>query len=90
MTTYIYVFSGEVGNFPGGVFDSIENAENWISLHKLTGILSYYPLNTGVFEWAVSSGFIKPEKAAKIPSREIGGFSSYVDHAHYEDGKRVG
>ena len=89
MTTYIYVFSGEGGGFPGGVFDSIENAENWIALHNLTGVLSFYPLNTGVFDWAVSNGFVKPEMAAKTTSRRIANYESYLDHAHYENGKRV-
>lgn len=81
----IWVFTGENGRFPGGVFSSRENAEAWIAKHALNGVLTSYPVDTGVYEWAVGSGFFRADK--EVSSALIGTFSSaYQEHYHYTDG----
>jgi hypothetical protein len=83
----IWVFVGEGGRFPGGIFDSRPRAEEWIRKHRLTGVLTQYPLNTGAYDWAIESGFFTPRKDEHRTAEFIGGFSSASqEHFHYEDG----
>lgn len=87
----VWVFSGEGSHFPSGVFTELELAEEWIRKHGLTGCLTSYPLNIGVYEWAIEKGYFTPKKESYKTAEFIGGFSSaYTDHYHYESGKRFG
>ena len=47
----VWVFNAARSNFPGAVFTSKQRAEAWISKHGLTGTLTRYPLDLGVFEF---------------------------------------
>ncbi|HEU0053036.1 MAG TPA: hypothetical protein VFQ39_07655, partial [Longimicrobium sp.] len=49
---WVWVFNGEAGSFPSGVFTSREAAEAWIAKYALTGVLTAYPLDVGVYDWA--------------------------------------
>jgi len=62
---HIWVFNGS-RQFPGGLFTTIERAETWIRKHRLTGVLTAYPVDEGCFDWAVRCGMtgLKPEKLA--------------------------
>jgi hypothetical protein len=85
---WVWVFKGPGGPFPGGVFSTLAAAEAWIARHSLTGILTAYPLDRGVHEWAVEQGLFRPDKP--LDARAIGSFSSASqEHYHYEDGSRV-
>jgi len=59
----VWVFNKNNSNFSGGIFSELELAENWIKENSLTGILTKYPLNQGVFDWAVENDMhsIKPK-----------------------------
>lgn len=83
-------FNGAGARLASGVFRSIETAEEWIGKYKLSGMLTAYPLDEGVFDWAVTTGMFRP-KAEKHTSPEfIQGFTTGAqDHIHYEDGKRT-
>lgn len=84
----VWVFNGVRANFPSGVFTTLENADAWIARHALTGILTAYPLDQGVHEWAVARGIFRADK--QLDAAAIGRFTSAVqDHYHYEDGVRV-
>jgi hypothetical protein len=88
MMDAIWVFDGAKSQFPGGVFTSRELAEEWIAKHALTGTLTLYPINVGVYEWAIEKGFFNPKEDKHQTSEFIGRFSStYQEHYHYEDGK---
>lgn len=77
------------GNFPLGVFSSRERDESWISYHRLTGVLTLYPLDIGVYEWAIESGEFVPKRPDQSGSRFVGRFSSASqEHYHYTDGKQ--
>src|SRR5438477_8308871 len=62
----IWVFTGKRDlpsnnpTFPGGVFSSLELAEQWIERHQLSGTLTLYRLNTGAYDWALANGYFKP------------------------------
>jgi hypothetical protein len=85
----IWVFNGTAGQFPSGVFSTRELAETWIRSNCLSGVLTSYPLDIGVYDWAVKEGFYRP-KEAPDPQR-VGKFSSaYQEHYHYENGTVAG
>ncbi len=90
---HVWVFNGG-RRFPGGVFTTVDLAEAWISRHRLTGVLTAYPLDEGCFDWAVRQG-VTNLKAEKLPAKSqdpsfIGGFSTASqEHFHYADGKRA-
>ena len=86
---WVWVFNGERGNFPGGIFTALDGAERWIEEHRLSGTLTQYPVDTGVYEWAISKGFFRPSQSHQTTPEFIGRFTSAsMEHHHYEDGRR--
>ena len=84
----VWVFCGPSAQFPSGVFSSKENAEEWIAKHSLTGTLTVYPIDTGVYDWAIQKGFFNPKEDKHRTPKFIQQFSSASqEHYHYEDGK---
>ena len=85
----VWVFNGGKGHFPGGIFTALDGAEQWIERHGLTGTLTAYPLDTGVYEWAIAKGLFRPDKPHQTTSDFIGRFTSAsMEHHHYENGRR--
>lgn len=81
----IWAFQGNGARFPSGIFSNRAAAEEWISVHTLNGVLTAYPLNAGIYEWATREGYFTPKKP--IGSDFVGSFSSaYQEHYHYADG----
>lgn len=92
--TFVWVFNGIGGYFPGGVFAELAAAEAWIAANRLTGILTAYPLNEGCLDWAIRSNCVnmKPEKLAarRNDPQFVGSFSTAgQEHYHYENGRRT-
>ncbi|USE71335.1 hypothetical protein CTT31_19815 [Pseudoalteromonas maricaloris] len=90
----VWIFNKNNAAFSGGVFSKLDLAENWIKDNSLTGILTKYPLDQGVFDWAVENEMhnIKAEKIAEKSKQPnfIGGFTSASqEHYHYEKGIRA-
>jgi len=84
---FVWVFVGEGARFPSGVFTSLDIGKAWISSNKLTGVLTKYPLDEGVYNWAISHGLFTPKKLEHGTSIFIGKFSSAsMDHFHFENG----
>ena len=84
----VWVFNGARSNFPSAVFMTRELAESWISTHKLTGTLTRYPLDQGVYEWAIERGYFAPKRDDQRTAEFIGRFSAAnQEHYHYEDGR---
>ncbi|MEY2250741.1 DUF7710 domain-containing protein [Comamonas sediminis] len=89
MEATVWIFVATKAAFPSGVFGSVADAENWIVKHGLTGLLTEYPIGTGVFDWAIASGKFKPKPAKKLDAAFIGQFTTAsMAHHHYEDGCR--
>lgn len=88
----VWIFNGANSKFSGGVFNNLDDAEKWIKENKLTGMLTKYPLNQGVFDWAKENDLInmKPEKLEQKKNDPIfvGGFTTAsMEHYHYENGE---
>jgi hypothetical protein len=89
MVKNIWIFNGANSRFASGVFEDIEEAEKWIDKYKLTGMLTSYPINISVYNWAIENSFFTPRKGEHSSSEFIGKFSSAsLEHFHYEDGKK--
>jgi hypothetical protein len=85
---HVWIFNGNDGRFPGGVFTSRELAEKWISARKLSGILTAYPLDEGSFDWALRNQLVTGRaKERGDDASFVGSFScASQDHFHYENG----
>ncbi|MBF9263997.1 DUF7710 domain-containing protein [Paracidovorax cattleyae] len=89
MKETIWIFNGENSNFPSAVFSRIELAEEWIAKYKLNGVLTSYPIDQSVYDWAIINGYFIPKNEKEISPQFIGKFSSASqEHIHYENGKK--
>ncbi|MBV8253178.1 MAG: hypothetical protein JO154_11280 [Chitinophaga sp.] len=87
---FTWIFNGENGRFASAVFTELSLAEDWVRTHKLTGVLTKYPINTGVYDWAVKEGMFNVKKEEHTSSLFIGKFTSAgQEHYHYENGERA-
>jgi hypothetical protein len=86
----VWVFSGPEAGFPSAVFSTRENADAWIEHHRLSGTLTQYPLDGGVYEWAIDRGLFRPKRPAQSSPAFVGTFTcAGMEHHHYEDGHVV-
>jgi len=87
---YVWVFQGNNSNFPSATFSTIEKAIIWITANNLSGILTQYPINISVYDWAINEGYFKPKTENKKTPDFISKFSSaYLTHYHFIDGEQV-
>jgi hypothetical protein len=87
----VWVFNGNKGNFPGGVFSKKEIADAWIGKYRLSGTLTKYPVDEGVYDWSLANGSFKIKKEDQTKPEFIQRFSSASqEHYHYIDGKQAG
>jgi hypothetical protein len=85
----VWVFNGSGGQFPSAVFSTIELADTWVAKHRLSGVLTWYPLDIGVYEWVIGKEYWQPRSENQRSSEFIQRFSSaYTGHYHYENGSR--
>lgn len=83
----VWVFVGVKAHFPSGVFTQREAAETWIQQNKLSGTLTAYPLDIGVYDWAIGKGYFKPKRDDQRNAAFMQRFSSASqEHCHYENG----
>ena len=87
----VWIFHESTSKYSGGVFESLIDAEDWIKKNKLNGMLTKYPLNSGVFDWAIENDMhnIKSDKVKDKASNPkfVGGFTTASqEHYHYQDG----
>jgi hypothetical protein len=84
----VWVFNGEGGTFPAGVFASKKDAEAWIKANKLSGCLTKYPVGASVYDWAIAEGHWAPKPEHHRRPQFIQRFSSaYLEHYHYKGGE---
>lgn len=87
---HVWVFNATAGGFASGIFTSKQLAEDWILTHRLSGLLTAYPLDEGCFDWATRHKLVtgRARERGDDP-RFVGAFTSAAqDHEHYEDGQR--
>jgi hypothetical protein len=85
----VWVFQATGARLPCGLFRTREGAEEWILLHRLSGLLSGYPLDIGLYEWALATGRFTPKSDESNSPRFVGTFNRAVDHYHFEDGEPI-
>jgi hypothetical protein len=85
---HVWVFSGAKRHFPGAIFTSREMTEPWVRKNRLTGTLTLYPVDVGLYEWAIDTGMFQPRNPQESTAEFIGGFTdATMEHYHYEDGE---
>ncbi|SCL38098.1 hypothetical protein GA0070624_6096 [Micromonospora rhizosphaerae] len=82
----VWVFHGEGARFASGVFASRADGLDWVAQHRLTGILSEYPLGEGCYDWALARGRFRPSKPHHGKPGHVAEFSPSLDHVHVTDG----
>jgi hypothetical protein len=85
----VWVFQAPLKlKFAGGVFASRDEAEAWIERHRLSGVLTLYPVGEGAYDWAIEMGLFQPKKPHESEPPFIAGFTTASQpHHHYEDGR---
>lgn len=84
----VWVFQASNGRLASAVFPSQEDGENWIRKHKLSGIMTKYPVGVSIYDWAVGNGYFKPKDQSHSSPEFIGRFTSaHLEHYHYVNGE---
>lgn len=83
----VWIFSGAGSRFSSGAFVDKNAAMMWISKHKLSGVLTQYPLGQGVYDWAIENELFEIKKEHESSPEFIQKFTCAVqEHYHFEDG----
>ena len=83
---YIWIFSGQGSWTPTAVFETFEEADEWIRENNLKGYLSEYPIGISVYDWAIQLGLHKPKYPSQESPQHIQTFgSAFLTHTHYVD-----
>ncbi len=83
----VWVFMGPRAAFPSGVFSRKDLAEEWIRTHGLSGTLTAYPIDIGLYEWAANKGHFRLLGEDHRNAEFIQQFSSsHQEHYHYGNG----
>jgi hypothetical protein len=70
-----------------GIFHSLEDASAWAARHRLTGIVTEYPLGDGCFDVAVRERRLSPSKLHHGTPANVAAFSpGWTRHVHIVDG----
>jgi hypothetical protein len=83
----VWVFMGERGTFPMGVWSSLDLAHRYIHDEGLTGSLTKYELEVPVYEWAIATGKFKPSKDQHRSLKFRQAFNNqFQEHYTFRDG----
>ncbi len=84
---HVWVFNGAGGRLPSAIFLDKQMAIAWIAQHRLTGVLTRYPVNIGLYDWALRMNFFTPRREDQKTPQFIGRFTcASLEHYHCEDG----
>ncbi len=85
--SYIWIFKGENSHFSSAVFTEQKDAETWIANNLLSGILTKYPIDISVYDWAIQMKYFSPKKDHEFSNEFIQKFSSAAqEHYHFSNG----
>jgi hypothetical protein len=89
MIKTVWVFHGTGGRFSSAIFSSIDIAGNWIRSNRLSGVLTEYPIDVSVYDWAIDNDYFEVKKADQATPLFMQNFTcASQEHFHFEDGKR--
>ena len=84
----VWIFHGGGAPFASGVFANRQDAMAWIARHRLTGILTEYPVGDGCYDIAVRDGHFRPSRPHHGTPHHVALFSpSNTSHVHVRDGR---
>lgn len=87
--TYVYVFVGENSSFPAGIFTTLDKAIEWIEKYSLSGVLNKYPVDIGLYDWAIQKDFFTVKNEHQKGPEFIQRFTcASMEHLHFENGKQ--
>jgi hypothetical protein len=76
------------GYEPQAVFSTARAAAAWIAADQATCLLTEYPLDISVYDWATSRGYFTPKRHDQRSSAFIETFSDASQaHCHFENGQ---
>ena len=79
----VWIFHGDNARFASGVFDGKDEALAWIAGHRLTGVLTEYPVGGGCYDIAVAGGQFRPTRPHHGSPAHVARFSPAVsEHVH--------
>jgi hypothetical protein len=82
----VWIFQGDGARLPSAVFPTRSAAETWIKAHRLSGLLTEYPLGESVYDWAVRHGHFVPRTPEHSSAKFVAGFTSaHLPHAHFSE-----
>jgi hypothetical protein len=83
----VWIFHGENAAFASGAFDTEQQAVAWIARHRLTGVLTEYPVGDGCYDLAVAHGHFRPTKPHHGSPAHVARFSPGKRHRHVRSGR---
>jgi hypothetical protein len=82
-----WVFHGANAQFTSALFTSRCKAEEWVEENEMSGMLTTYPLNISIYDWAVQAGIWQPSKSHHHNLEFKQRFTSAaLEHVPSEDG----
>lgn len=86
----VWIFHGDGASHAAGVFLTCESAVAWIEAHRLSGLLTEYPVGDGSYDLAVRDGHFHPTKPHHGTPEHVAGFSpGWTKHVHFRGGERA-
>lgn len=86
----VWLFHGDGARYAAGVFATKKDAMTWVAQHRLSGLLTEYPLGVGAYDHAVAQGWFLPTKDHHGSPAHIAHFSpGRTEHVHLRDGQLV-
>jgi hypothetical protein len=83
----VWVFHGDRARLAAAVFPSRADGLAWVARHRLTGLLTEYPVGDGCYDIALAQGRFRPSKPHHGSSEHVAGFSASGEHIHVLDGE---
>jgi len=83
----VWVFMGDKGHFPMGVWSSLNFAHRYLHDQALTGSLTAYEIDLPAYDWAIDTGNFKPSKDQHRSLKFRQTFSNqFQEHYTFRDG----
>jgi hypothetical protein len=82
----IWIFHGDRARCAAGAFTTREAGLAWAAEHRVTGILTEYPIG-GAYDVAVTEGRFTPTRPHHGTPDHVAGFSPGFEHVHLTDGQ---
>ncbi|HYG76046.1 MAG TPA: hypothetical protein VEK08_13660 [Planctomycetota bacterium] len=83
----VWVFMGQHGTVPMGVWSSLDAAHKYIHDQQLTGSLTRYEVDVPIYDWAKDNGLFKPKNDQQRSIKFKQTFHNhYQEHYTFKEG----